>query len=833
VDAGAFEECPALASVSLPSTLTTVGYSAFQGCKKLASIALPAKLNEIGESAFSGCEALKAIEFPASVTSLGDRVCQNCSSLKKAALGTGQASIPSSAFANCASLQEATLPSTIEWIGNDAFQGCKSLPSINIPSGVTEIGGGAFADCDALNAIALPNSVKYLRGESFRDCDALKNVVLSTGIERIEYSTFQHCDTLQSIILPYKVSEVGDKAFAECTQLKSVTIPRGTEVIADNAFSYPEKITIYGVAGTYAESYAKEKSIKFVAHDVPATSITFDKPTVMMRKYDTTAVAADVQPLDFTGELTWKSSNNDVVTVDENGNLQGVGTGETTVKLVVGDQYGTVKVAVVESVSSIEMSEYSLSLEGGQTAKLTATVFPEDAYNKEIVWSSSDESVVTVGNEGLVTAMKKGNAFVRATAKDGSEVYGECAVEVVSNMTAALTLSQLESAHPYEKDSNELWSYSIKDARALDVTFDSRSVTEEGSDYISLYSGDYELVGTYTGSELAGKTVRVAGDRVIIRLQSDNALNEWGFKVLSVNAVAEDGDEPKSSSSSGAGESGSTSGGQSSGVSDADSGSGSSSTGASGESGTESSSDSAGTEPSPSSGTGASDSSSDSGSSSNSSSSNVEPSSGGSAEGKPSSESGESGNDSASDDGVRPEPTAVNISSADVSTSRMTYAGRALRPVPVVTLDGKILSFGRDYSVEYANNINAGIATLIVTGVGSYSGTAKASFQIDKADNPMKAKAKKVALKAKKLKKKAQAVNAKKAFKVTKAKGKVTYKKVKKGSAKQLKVSKAGKVTVKKGTKKGTYKLKVKITAKGNANYKAKSKTVTVKVVVR
>ena len=69
-----------------------------------------------------------------------------------------------------------------------------------------------------------------------------------------------------------------------------------------------------------------------------------------------------------------------------------------------------------------------------------------------------------------------------------------------------------------------------------------------------------------------------------------------------------------------------------------------------------------------------------------------------------------------------------------------------------------------------------------------------------------------------------------KAFKVTTAKGKVTFKKAK--GNKKIAVSKAGKVTVKKGLKKGTYKVKVKVTAAGNANYKKATKTVTLKVKV-
>lgn len=113
--------------------------------------------------------------------------------------------------------------------------------------------------------------------------------------------------------------------------------------------------------------------------------------------------------------------------------------------------------------------------------------------------------------------------------------------------------------------------------------------------------------------------------------------------------------------------------------------------------------------------------------------------------------------------------------------------------------------------------------------------------KLSKKAQPMTVKAKKVTLKYKKIKKKAQTVAAKKAFTVSKAEGKVTYKltgvKAKKNLQKQakkkIKVASNGKITLKKGLKKGTYKLAVQVTAEGNADYNAASKAVTVKVVVK
>lgn len=94
----------------------------------------------------------------------------------------------------------------------------------------------------------------------------------------------------------------------------------------------------------------------------------------------------------------------------------------------------------------------------------------------------------------------------------------------------------------------------------------------------------------------------------------------------------------------------------------------------------------------------------------------------------------------------------------------------------------------------------------------------------------VKAKTKKVRLK--KVKKKKQIVS--KAIVLKNAKGTVSYKKVKKGSSSKLTINKkTGKITVKKGTKKGTYKIKVKVTAKGNSKYLSASKTITVKIKVK
>ena len=106
----------------------------------------------------------------------------------------------------------------------------------------------------------------------------------------------------------------------------------------------------------------------------------------------------------------------------------------------------------------------------------------------------------------------------------------------------------------------------------------------------------------------------------------------------------------------------------------------------------------------------------------------------------------------------------------------------------------------------------------------------KYTKKFDKKANTLKASGKTANVKYSKLKKNNQTVSQSKAFNVSSAKGKVTY--AKSSGNGKITVSSAGKITVKKGLKKGTYKIKVKVKAAGNDTYKSATKTVTVTIKV-
>ena len=177
----------------------------------------------------------------------------------------------------------------------------------------------------------------------------------------------------------------------------------------------------------------------------------------------------------------------------------------------------------------------------------------------------------------------------------------------------------------------------------------------------------------------------------------------------------------------------------------------------------------------------------------------------------------------------------AEVSVVDISNYAVTmgasfpYTGKAIKPA--VKVSGLNESC---YTVSYANNTKIGTAKVTITAKGDkYKGTITKTFKIVKAVNTLKIKGKTATIKYKKLKKKAQTLKAAKVIKVTKkGQGKLTYAKAS-GNKKITINKKTGKVTVKKSLKKGTYKVKVKVTAKGNTTHKKATKAVTFKVRIK
>ena len=564
-----FHKNSTLTSVEIPDTVTEISRYAFAQTG-LENIELPSSVTTLQYEIFSGGNLLQ-ISIPDSVTGMGNAIFQNCSKLQKVKLPKARYNISDYTFAGCTSLEEIQLPKTVttiwphafdgcsslkkvEWsdclesIKDNAFKGCTSLTEIVIPNTVRELGNEAFRNCDGLEKIVIPNSVTTIGNGVLYDCDSLTNISVGVGISKLSESCFEHCDNLEKIVLPYTIKSIDKSAFKECIALKEITIPRNTSSIGTSVFSYPAKMTIYGVAGTYAEKYAGEKGIKFVAIDKKTEKVSLDKSEVTINEGQTVQLSLNVEPKDFTDEVSWKSTDSNIVTVSGTGVVTAKNTGTAKIKVIVGEQSVYCNVIVTQPVTSIYLNRESVSMEALETYQLKTSIYPENANNKEVEWSSSDEKIVKVDQTGCITALAKGTATVTGKTKDGSNLWDTCTVTVTNTACIAKSVDELESPHKYENNCSDYWIYSTEsDGDTLQITFDPRTEVEDGFDYIHIYSSDGTEVGKYTGTQLSGATINVPGKSVKIKLVSDNAGNEWGFKVTNITSIFE-GNEKKEQS---------------------------------------------------------------------------------------------------------------------------------------------------------------------------------------------------------------------------------------------------------------------------------------------
>ena len=132
----------------------------------------------------------------------------------------------------------------IDSIGEFSFAGCTSLKSVNIPSTLDKIGFGSFMGCTSLTDINISSNISVINGQ-----------------------VFQNCTSLTEFTVPNSVGTISDFSFAGCTSLEKVVIPKTVKNISAKAFLNCDKLKIFGYTNSYAQTYAEENGINFVALD--------------------------------------------------------------------------------------------------------------------------------------------------------------------------------------------------------------------------------------------------------------------------------------------------------------------------------------------------------------------------------------------------------------------------------------------------------------------------------------------------------------------------------------------------------------------------------------
>ena len=177
-------------------------------------------------------------------------------------------------------------------------------------------------------------------------------------------------------------------------------------------------VTAKTVSGNYTATCAIT-----VGDKVNVTGLSIDITNLDMLKGETATIVATVEPANASEKtITWTSSNKKVATVSNTGTITAVSTGETVITAVTkdGSYQRQCKITVTQPVTGLTLSFDTLKLARGKSKTIKATITPDDATVKDLVWESSDESVATVTSSGVIRAKSAGNATIIATTADGT-----------------------------------------------------------------------------------------------------------------------------------------------------------------------------------------------------------------------------------------------------------------------------------------------------------------------------------------------------------------------------------------------------------------------------
>ncbi|MBO5371837.1 MAG: leucine-rich repeat protein [Lachnospiraceae bacterium] len=233
-----FCQCTSLESIVLPDGITRIEMDGFYLCTSLKSIELPERLTYIGHYAFTDCQMLESLEIPAKVTEIHSYAFENCSNLRSVTFAEDSQleSIEYAAFVRCKSLEGISLPDAVSNVEDACFQDCISLEYVKLSEGLERISAHSFQGCISLKSVDIPSGVKSIETQAFDGCKGLETVSFSEGLESLASGTFGNCTSLKKVILPDSLLYMVNSNFGGCEQLEEVVFGSSMDYMQDYNF---------------------------------------------------------------------------------------------------------------------------------------------------------------------------------------------------------------------------------------------------------------------------------------------------------------------------------------------------------------------------------------------------------------------------------------------------------------------------------------------------------------------------------------------------------------------------------------------------------------------
>ena len=433
-------------NVADESQLENIGEQAFKLCiglKRFVFDGTSLKLNTIGYAAFNSCTALEKVQWngKSELKTIKDYAFFKCISLNNFEMPNTTLSVGNSSFRYNASLTNILLSTSLNYIDEYAFGEC-GFSHITLPESLANIQAGAFINNEHLQEITLPERLQGLGSAAFENNSKLESVTFHTAIETmtIGNNAFNQCPILNkvyitnmksfaqtnfnnakanpantsqhiydangkeiiNVVLPMGTKYVNNNAFNGCAFIESIEMPATMDHVNDDIF-----VGCTALKDVYC--YAEEVP-EFIGVNNPANmDDVFQQATLHVIYGNEEAYKADAW---------WKRFYK----------IEGCNAPSDADK----------------KVTSITISQTEATLKPNDTMQLEATVYPTDAANKKILWTSSNEDIAIVTDEGFVLAITEGEADIIAEASDGTGIKAMCHLTVENEKKPVVPIVEIK-----------------------------------------------------------------------------------------------------------------------------------------------------------------------------------------------------------------------------------------------------------------------------------------------------------------------------------------------------------------------------------------------------
>lgn len=476
IQSSAFIDCKNLEELILPKCLTTIGEKAFYGCEKLKDLNFTdTDISEIEENAFSGCTSFKNIDLQCRyLKSVSEGSFRDCGNLDSLIFGNNITVIKDSAFFGSPTLYYK-LGDKIEEIGNYALRSRDDNFVIPFPTSLKKLGEyglGAYVSISDLSAwcnmnwdyyptircidgvmieigysLIIPDDVRIISPKVFahiyKPSYGFKSIIIPSSVEEIGEESFKNWKA-QNLIIGENVKKIGENAFAiPKSNIAAEGISRIISLnpippeISDNTFeNIPENIILYVPQQSVNDYYTKwthfSNILPIKDNDVLELPVSEFETTLnkdITLKFDQWGIdISDIGGLSITDPKIAQLEQKYVYAKWYYIKPQNVGHCDLEIYNIYGKKSVYPITIYPPLVESLKINPTEWNGDEGECLQLKVNIEPENAGNKTLIWSSSDNNVASVDNDGLVTLIKEGACTITARTTDGSDLCAECII---------------------------------------------------------------------------------------------------------------------------------------------------------------------------------------------------------------------------------------------------------------------------------------------------------------------------------------------------------------------------------------------------------------------